>query len=286
MPSQNPVADAERILMGIRKTTPAAVITMDADFLARDSAKGVLTSRAQGGLFGSEPSVAARDPVLDTEQHTIRVFIVSDVRLYREGLSALLGRMGHIAVVGAAGNPDEGAARVRDLQPDVVLLDAGAGRNVAAAHDIIGSTPNARVVALAAPEVEEDIIALAEAGVLGYVTRDESLDDLVMTIESVARDEMACSPWMATILVRRVQALAAERPRPTQRLTAREAEILDLIAKGLSNKEIGARLHIEVTTVKNHVHNILEKLGVSRREEAVARTRSSSPGTTGRGPWF
>jgi DNA-binding NarL/FixJ family response regulator len=139
------------------------------------------------------------------------------------------------------------------------------------------------VVALAAPESEEDIIALAEAGVLGYVTRDESLDNLVTTIESVARDEMACSPWMATVLVRRVQALAAERPGPTQRLTAREAEILELIAQGLSNKEIAARLFIEVTTVKNHVHNILEKLGVSRREEAVACTRMSSQGAGGRG---
>jgi len=270
--------------MGIRNTTPAAVITMDADPVTRDSAKVMLTSRAQGVPFGSESSVAGRGPVLDTEQHTIRVFIVSDVRLYREGLSALLGRMGHIAVVGAAGNLDEGAGRVRDLQPDVVLLDADAGRNFAAAHDIIGSAPNARVVAIAAPEVEEDIIALAEAGVLGYVTRDESLDDLVATIESVARDEMACSPWMATVLVRRVQALAAERPRPTKTLTARETEILDLIAQGLSNKEISAQLHIEVTTVKNHVHNILDKLEVSRREEAVARTRSSSPSAAARGP--
>jgi DNA-binding NarL/FixJ family response regulator len=221
--------------------------------------------------------------VLDAQQHAIRVFIVSDVRLYREGLSVLLGRSGHIAVVGAAGSSDEAVGRVAHLQPDVVLLDAGAGRNVAAAHDLLGSAPNAHVVALAAPESEEDIIALAEAGVLGYVTRDESLDDLMTTIESVARDEMACSPWMATVLVRRVQALAAERPRPTKRLTAREAEILELVAQGLSNKEIAARLYIEVTTVKNHVHNILEKLGVSRREEAVARTRMSSPGTVGRG---
>src|SRR5215218_867597 len=117
----------------------------------------------------------------------------------------------------------------------VVLLDTGAGRNAGAARDLLGAAPRARVVALAAPESEEDIIALAEAGVLGYVTRDEPLDKLVTTIESVARDEMACSPWMATVLVRRVQALAAERPGPTQRLTAREAEILELIAQGLSN---------------------------------------------------
>jgi two-component system nitrate/nitrite response regulator NarL len=249
---------------------------MDADSFTRDSANAALTSRAQGVRFDSESSTARSDSLRDAQQHTIRIFIVSDVRLYREGLSVLLGRTEHIAVIGAAGSPEEGIERVAELQPDVVLLDAGAGRNVALAHDLLGSAPNARVVAMAAPESEEDIIALAEAGVLGYVTRDESLDDLVTTIESVERDEMACSPWMATVLVRRVQALAAQRPRPAKRLTAREAEILELIAQGLSNKEIAARLYIEVTTVKNHVHNMLEKLGVSRREEAVARTRVSS----------
>lgn len=218
------------------------------------------------GVGAPEGEVA----VLDTPRDRIRVFIVSDVRLYREGLSALLGRMGRIVVVGAAASADEGIERVRGLQPDVVLLDTAEG-NVASARALLGPVPSARMVVLAAPESEEDVIALAEAGVLGYVTREQSLDDLVTTIESVARDEMVCSPWMATILVKRVQALAAERPRPTHRLTAREAEILELVAQGLSNKEIAARLFIEVTTVKNHVHSILEKLGVSRRAEAVDR---------------
>jgi two-component system, NarL family, nitrate/nitrite response regulator NarL len=214
--------------------------------------------------------VPARAAVLAGRGEGIRVFIVSDVRLYREGLSALLGRMGQITVVGAAASADEGVERVRDLDPDVMLLDAGAG-NVAAVHDLLGPAPNARVVALAAPESEEEVIALAEAGVLGYVTREQSLAELVTTIESVARGEVVCSPWMATVLLKRIQALAAQRPRPGQRLTAREAEIIDLVAQGLSNKEIAAQLSIEVTTVKNHVHNILEKLGVSRRAEAVAR---------------
>jgi two-component system, NarL family, nitrate/nitrite response regulator NarL len=262
---------------------------MDPNSLSRDSVRSAPTSRPGGFHSGGESDLDGSAAVVAAQPKAIRVFIVTDVRLYQDGLSALLGGAGHIAVVGAAGSIDEGVERVRDLQPDVVLLDTGAGRNAGAARDLLGAAPRARVVALAAPELEEDIIALAEAGVLGYVTRDESLDNLVTTIESVVRDEMACSPWMATVLVRRVQALAAERPRPTHRLTSREAEILELIAKGLSNKEIAARLFIEVTTVKNHVHNILKKLGVSRREEAVACTRTSSYGA-GRGfrlwaPW-
>ena len=238
------------------------------------SAEVTLASRLRdiGPEGGFRPERAA--PGSDPQLERLRVFIVSDVRLYREGLADLLGRISRIEVVGATGSADEGIEQVRDLQPDVVLLDTGTG-GVAAAHYLLGPAPTTRVVALAAPESEEDVIALAEAGVLGYVTRDQSLDDLVMTIESVARGEMVCSPWMATILVKRVQALAADRPPPPNGLTSREVEILELVAQGLSNKEIAARLYIELTTVKNHVHNILGKLGVSRREEAVARMSAS-----------
>jgi two-component system, NarL family, nitrate/nitrite response regulator NarL len=240
----------------------------------RPSAEVTPASRARdiGPEGGFRPEGAP--PNSDRQRETLRVFIVSDVRLYREGLADLLGRISRIEVVGATGGADEGTEQVRDLQPDVVLLDTGTG-GVAAAHYLLGPAPTTRVVALAAPESEEDVIALAEAGVLGYVTRDQSLDDLVMTIESVARGEMVCSPWMATVLVKRVQALAADRPPPPHGLTAREVEILELVAQGLANKEIAARLYIELTTVKNHVHNILGKLGVTRREEAVARMRAS-----------
>jgi DNA-binding NarL/FixJ family response regulator len=199
------------------------------------------------------------------------VFIVTDVRLYRESLSTSLERSGQISVVGVASGADEALGAVGELRPDVVLLDTGVAGNVAAVHKLRAAAPDARIVVLATPEVEEDIVALAEAGVLGYVTREQSLDDLAAAIESVARDELVCTPWMARVLVKRVQALASQRAQPIDRLTARESQILELVAQGLSNKQIAARLYIEVTTVKNHVHSILEKLGVRRREEAVAR---------------
>jgi DNA-binding NarL/FixJ family response regulator len=198
-----------------------------------------------------------------------RVAVVSDVRLYREGLSALLGRIGEFDLVGSATGPHEAAARVRDGNVDVVVLDVGTG-NVAAARQLLAVAPGARVVVLAETEAPEDVIALAEAGVLGYVTRSSSLDQLEATIESVADNKMVCDPWIATVLVRRVQELAADRQDPSHRLTAREAGVLQLIADGLSNREIASRLHIELTTVKNHVHNILEKLGAKTRAEAVA----------------
>jgi two-component system nitrate/nitrite response regulator NarL len=207
-----------------------------------------------------------------TETHRrIRIVVVSNVALYRDGLAALLGRIGTLDVVATVGCPDEAAGYVRNSAADVVLIDLGAW-NVGAAHKLLASAPTARVVVLAAPEGPEDVIALAEAGVLGYVTREQSLADVAEITESVARDEMACAPWIGTLLVKRVRALAADRPAPTDRLTPRETTVLALVTEGLSNRQIASRLHIELTTVKNHVHDILRKLGATTRAEAVALT--------------
>jgi two-component system, NarL family, nitrate/nitrite response regulator NarL len=211
---------------------------------------------------------AARAP---ENQIRIRVVIVSNVALYRDGLAALLGRIGKLDIVATVACPEEAAACVRDGAVDVVLMDLGAW-NVGAAGKLLAAAPDARVVVLAAPEGAEDVIALAEAGVLGYVTREQSLADVADITESAARDEMACAPWIGTLLVRRVQALAADRPASTHRLTPRETTVLALVTDGLSNRQIAARLHIELTTVKNHVHDILRKLGAHTRAEAVALT--------------
>ena len=137
-----------------------------------------------------------------------------------------------------------------------------------------------RVVAFAVPETEDDIIACAEAGVAACVTREASIDELVATIERVGSGESLCSPQVAAVLLRRVATLAAARSdEPAATLTSREREILDLIAEGLSNKQIGQVLCIQVPTVKNHVHNLLEKLEVHSRHEAAALLRTDqSPG--------
>ena len=139
---------------------------------------------------------------------------------------------------------------------------------------VIGeATPEAKVVALAVSDTEEDVIACAEAGACGYVLRDETLDDLETVVEGVARGEIQCSPRITASLLRRVGTLAAELrgPSPNASLTAREAEVAELLDQGLSNKEIGQRLGIALPTVKNHVHRILDKLHVHRRAEAAAR---------------
>lgn len=209
----------------------------------------------------------------------IRVLIVAHIRLYREGLAVMLQHEQRISVVGAAVGADEALVALREHQPDVVLLDMAIPDNALLVRALVAAVPGTKVVALAVPEVEREVLACAEAGVAGYVTREGSVEDVVAAVESVARGEMLCSPRMAATLLQRVATLALERSPGNieARLTRRELEILDLIDQGLSNKEIARRLTIELSTVKNHVHNVLEKLNVSRRGEAAARVRAALP---------
>jgi two-component system nitrate/nitrite response regulator NarL len=210
----------------------------------------------------------------DSPRPTIRVFVVSDVRFYREGLERVLASKGQLVVLGTAAGTSAGLQLVAELRPDVVLLDTTMAEAVWTAQQLAVTTPATKIVALAVPEAEGDLIALIEAGVLGYVTREQTLDEVVAAIISVAHEETACSPQVRTLVVKRVRSLASEfRPGVKARLTRREGEILDLIARGLSNKEIAHELNIERATVKNHVHNILEKLQVRTRAAAVAEVR-------------
>jgi len=215
---------------------------------------------------GAQPA-AGRTP--------IRVLIVARVRLYRDGLAQALARDPRLRVVGTAAEANDGLKRVFELRPDVVLTDLempGGDRLVRAC---VRAAPDSKVLALCVSDSELELLNAAEAGVSGYVTHDTSLDELVSAVESVSRGEMLCSPRVAATLLRHVGALAT-RARPLReeaRLTPRELQILELIDAGRSNKEIAGELYIEVPTVKNHVHNILEKLCVGRRAEAAAKLR-------------
>ena len=208
-------------------------------------------------------------------KHTRRVLLVADVSVHRDSLVEQLEREPGILVVGATADPVQGVAEYRNLSPDLVLLDVAAEERVPAIGALVAAVPDVRVVAFAVPETEGDIIACAEAGVAACVTREASFDELVATIERVGSGESLCSPQVAAVLLRRVATLAAARlDEPAASLTSREREILDLIAEGLSNKQIAQVLCIEVPTVKNHVHNLLEKLGVHSRHEAAALLRT------------
>ncbi len=205
----------------------------------------------------------------------IRTLVVSDIRLYREGLSDALARGGRCEVVALAADVFAALDEIQAHRPDVVLLDLALVDADEAVAALAGGDPPVKVVALGVREVPSEVIALAEAGVAGYGTRDATLDQLVDVVESVASGEMVCSPRIAALLLQRVAAAGArDRNRHDDgRLTRRENQIVGLIDEGLSNKQIAQRLSIEVATVKNHVHSILDKLGVDRRWAAAAQVR-------------
>ncbi|CAA9531347.1 MAG: hypothetical protein AVDCRST_MAG67-4289 [uncultured Solirubrobacteraceae bacterium] len=214
---------------------------------------------------------------------TIRILIRSDVRLYGDGIRLVLEREPGVEVVGSA-DPDDrfgGLAKIGELQPDVILLDSATADVVTLIRQIQQIDADIKIVALALQDSDREILGWAEAGISGYVTRDGSAADLVATIRSAARGEALCSPRVAARLMQRVAALARDDPaRECAGLTPRELQIVRLIDEGLSNKEIAVRLCVGVSTVKSHVHSILEKLGARRRGQVGARLRASalSPG--------
>jgi two-component system nitrate/nitrite response regulator NarL len=207
----------------------------------------------------------------------IRTVVISDVRFYRESLSRVLADDAEIEVAGLAPHGVESLKDIVALDPDVVVLDLTQQQGAETIRPIAAAAPHVRIVASVSPEIEPEIIAWIEAGIAGYATPETSLEELVTTIKGTVRDEFICSPRVADALRRCLAAVARENRLPGREaeLTPRELEVVSLIADGLSNKEIASRLSIEVPTVKNHVHSILEKLGVGRRGEAAARIQAS-----------
>jgi DNA-binding NarL/FixJ family response regulator len=206
-----------------------------------------------------------------------RVLVCAAVRLYREGLAAVLDSCDGLEVVATAGTTTEALALVDERQPDVVLADTTLPENEGLIRALSHGATNIHVIALGLRECEDDIIAYSEAGATALVTRDSSIEELILTIDRAVDGELRCSPVVAAVLLRRVRSLAAASKalRPDVALTRRELEILALVDQGLSNKQIGSELLIQVPTVKNHVHNILAKLDVERRSEAAAWLRGT-----------
>jgi DNA-binding NarL/FixJ family response regulator len=201
----------------------------------------------------------------------IRVLLVAKVRLHRDGLATLIEADGRLKV---ADSSRVSVPNWSSTDADVVVVDTAGAGAAEAAREIAGASA-LPVIVIGVPEDDEEVVAFAEAGVIGFVEHDATLDELIECVACVARGQASCAPRIATTLLRRMSTLAADRgPRTdASNLTRRERQIVQLIAEGLSNKEIAQRLFIEVATVKHHVHNILEKLQVSRRGEAAAQLR-------------
>jgi DNA-binding NarL/FixJ family response regulator len=179
-------------------------------------------------------------------------------------------------VLGASDFSTAAVERIVTLRPDALILDVCAPDSFDFAKTVGIYLPTAKIVAFGVSEVDDRVLACAEAGIAGYVSPDGSKDDLVAAVESALRGELNCSPRVASLLFRRLAALSLlAGPSQSTPLTRREHQIVGLVSEGMSNKEIARTLRIEDSTVKNHVHSILKKLEVHRRGEAAAWLRTA-----------
>jgi DNA-binding NarL/FixJ family response regulator len=232
---------------------------------------GEETAMAQNSVESDALSVEEAGPA--DPDTAVRILIVSDVRLYREALGSRLAQNGRIAIVGAVGQRDA-AAKAGRLRPDLVLLDMGEWHGLDLAATLLQQQPELGIVAIAVPERVSSAIAAMCQGIAGFVPRDGTIEDVIAEVDRLTEAGRGDHVTLAPLAIepRPLRLTPPLRPRAGE-LTARECEILELIALGLSNKEIARKLGIEVGTVKNHVHNILEKMNVSRRNQAAQRVR-------------
>jgi DNA-binding NarL/FixJ family response regulator len=170
-----------------------------------------------------------------------------------------------------------GVQRIADAQPDVVLVDVGQTKTGAAAGLVKAASPGVRLVAFAVDETVEEVFCCAAAGFSGYVPRESRADEVHRAVVDAMQGSLHCTPEIAGAMYNRLAALFRELgPQESlPSLTSREGEILALAEQGHSNKEIARQLRISSATVKNHMHNILQKLQVTRRAQAVARMNAA-----------
>jgi two-component system nitrate/nitrite response regulator NarL len=202
----------------------------------------------------------------------ILAYVIGSVRAFRESLAAQVASSGKVRVVGTSAPGGRLVQKVSELGADVVLLDMGIVDALGTLRTLVEALSQTKIVAVAL--AREDVIPCAEAGAAGFALAEAPVEEILAATEGAVRGELFCSPQIAAALLGRVAALAsAQRAQGASPLTVRELEIIELLDGGLSNKEIASRLSIEVPTVKNHVHNILEKLDVRSRTDAVAEAR-------------
>jgi len=206
----------------------------------------------------------------------IRVLVVDDHALFRRGLEMVLAQESDIEVIGEAGDAEAAVERAAELLPDVVLLDVRMpkGSGIEACVQIKEVAPSARIIMLTISDEEADLYEAIKAGATGYLLKEISIDEVASAVRAVYDGQSLISPAMASKLLTEF-ALMAKRSNersqqvPTPRLTERELEVLKLVARGLNNRDIARELFISENTVKNHIRNILEKLQLHSRMEAV-----------------
>jgi DNA-binding NarL/FixJ family response regulator len=215
-----------------------------------------------------------RDSAPHRGRSVISVALIDDNRLVRDGISMLLNQVTDLRVVAAGSSAD--MSLLRAVKPQVVLLDLGLrnGDSLRLAGKVMKGFPESKVIVMDLLPVDEDIVEFTNAGVSGFILKDASLEDLVNTIRAVAKGARVLPPRMGGTLFSRIAKEAVAKGRPgalrSVRMTPREREVINLIAEGLSNKEIAERLRIATYTVRSHVRNVMEKLMLHTRLQIAA----------------
>lgn len=203
---------------------------------------------------------------------TIKVMIVDDHTVVRDGLSSMFGRQADFSMVGEAGNGVEAVRKAVEVEPDVILMDLRMPEmnGVEAMRQISDLNPNVKFIVLTTYDSDEYIFDAIEAGAKGYLLKDASREDLFNAVRAIHAGESLIEPRVATKVLNRMAQLSRQSRQPVpDSLSDREIEVLQLMAKGSANKQIAAELTISESTVKTHVANIFQKLDVNHRTEAV-----------------
>jgi two-component system, NarL family, response regulator LiaR len=235
--------------------------------LDSDAARATRPVDVTGGLARPE-GTSTRDSHVDDAK--IRVLIVDDHAVVRMGLKAFFDLLDDIDVVGEASDGSEGVAMARRLQPDVVLMDLLMPNmdGITAIGRIKQERAETEIVTMTSFIEEEKVTAALEAGATGYVLKDAEAEEVAAAVRAAFHGEMHLDPQVARMLTQRLRAKKSE-PDLAEPLTDREKEVLGLLARGLSNKEIGAQLFITERTARTYVSNILGKLGLQSRTQAA-----------------
>jgi DNA-binding NarL/FixJ family response regulator len=225
-------------------------------------------------IFGQRKALEVAKKA-DPSVEPVRVLIVDDHALFRRGLQMVLEGETDIDVVGEAGDGQEAIERAESTTPDVVLMDVRMPKRsgIEATRTIKDTLPSTKILMLTISDEEADLYEAIKAGASGYLLKEISIEEVADAVRAVHAGQSLISPSMASKLLNEFAAMVKRRDEraqvPGPRLTSRELEVLKLVAKGLNNRDIGQELFISENTVKNHVRNILEKLHLHSRMEAV-----------------
>jgi len=200
----------------------------------------------------------------------IRIAIVDDHPMFREGVARSLGEIGGFELVGEGASAEDAERLVQAVAPDILLLDISMpGGGLVAAANILARSSGQKIVMLTVSEANADIAQALNAGVRGYVLKGVGSKMLAEILHNVAAGESYVSPTLSARLLSGLLQPASSKPDPIRQLTSREAEILRLVAEGLSNKEVATRLALQEKTIKHHMTRVLAKLNVRNRTEAA-----------------